>query len=614
MSNHHRWLASLGIVLAVIPLSVSAQRGRGGRGGSSDAPAEVGIPVLNADVQNACGSCHASDDKKMMSRISYRRASPENWELTIRRMVSLNNANLSPEMARKVIKDLADNHGLAPEEALPAAFEAERRLVDFTYPDKETTDACSMCHSLGRVISERRTSEEWALLLAMHRGYYPEASAFRAGRGGGGGGAPADGGGQGAVPAPNPPAGQGNAPAAAGGRGGAAVGGRGGAAPGGRGAAQMAPADRALNHLVQTFPLQSPEWASWSAAMRSPKLAGRWAFSGYQPGKGPVYGQVTIADQPGTPDGFLTESRLVYAATGQSETRKSRGLVYTGFQWRGRSADATSEQNTWREVAFIDRGWSEITGRWFTGAYDEIGMDVTLRRVATDPVVLGTNVASLKQSSTGRSVRIYGANFPQRVLPTDIDFGQGVKVARVTSVTRDIVTVDVDVAADARVGPRNLWVAGASKTAALVVYDKIDGIKVLPEWGMARTGGVVVPMQMQQFEAVAVNYGADGKANTKDDLNLGAVPAAWALEEYPATFKDDDVKFVGELNSSGLFVPNFDRPNPQRPGNRNNVGDVWVVASYTPEGSTTAMHARAALLVTVPVYLNWEPKQIGLER
>src|SRR6185503_19079732 len=258
----------------------SAQRGGGGRGASNTGPAEVGIPVLSADVQSACGACHVSDDKHMMSRISYRRATPENWELTIRRMMSLNNANLSPEMARKVIKDLADNHGLAPEEALPAAFEAERRLIDFTYPDKETTDACSMCHSLGRVISERRTSEEWALLLAMHRGYYPEASAFRTGRGGAGGGAPADGGPPSPVPTPNPPAGQGSAPP--GERGGAAAAGGRGGAPGGRGgAAQMAPADRALPHLVQTFPLQTPEWASWSASMRSPKLAGRWAFSGY---------------------------------------------------------------------------------------------------------------------------------------------------------------------------------------------------------------------------------------------------------------------------------------------------------------------------------------------
>jgi len=599
------WMgAVLGTILVALPLSVAAQRGGRGGGAANAAPPEVGIPVLSPDVQNACGACHAIDDKKMMSRISYRRATPENWELTIRRMVSLNNATLTQEMARKVVKDLADNHGLAPEEALPAAFEAERRLVDFDYPDKNTTDACSMCHSLGRVISERRTSEEWGLLISMHRGYYPEASAFRAGRGGGGAAA-AEGGG--AAPAANAAGGQDGAPAAAGG-------GRGGPAAGGRGGAAMAPADRALGHLVQTYPLQSPEWTSWSASMRSPRLAGRWALSGYQPGRGPVYGEVTISDQPGTPDGFLTESRLTYAQTGQTETRKSRGIVYTGFQWRGRSADATTEENTWREVAFIDRNWSEITGRWFTGAFDEIGMDVTLRRVANDPVVLGTNVPSLKQSSTGRSVRIYGANFPQRVLPADIDFGQGVKVARVTSVTRNMLTVDVDVAADARVGPRDLWVAGTAKTAALVVYDKIDGIKVLPAWGMARTGGAVAPKQLQQFETVAVNYGADGKADTKDDLNLGAVAATWALEEYPATVKDDDVKWVGELNSSGLFVPNLDGPNPARPGNKDNVGDVWVVATFTPEGSTKPLHARAELLVTVPVYMNWEPKQIGLGR
>src|SRR5207245_11684796 len=69
---------------------------------------------------------------------------------------------------------LADNHGLEPEDARPAAFEAERKMVDYTYTaDKETADICTRCHSMGRVISERRTTEEWSLLLAMHRGYYP---------------------------------------------------------------------------------------------------------------------------------------------------------------------------------------------------------------------------------------------------------------------------------------------------------------------------------------------------------------------------------------------------------------------------------------------------------
>ena len=53
-------------------------------------------------------------------------------------------------------------------------FEAEHRLVEYVYTaDKDTADTCSSCHSMGRVLSERRTKQEWELLLAMHRGYYP---------------------------------------------------------------------------------------------------------------------------------------------------------------------------------------------------------------------------------------------------------------------------------------------------------------------------------------------------------------------------------------------------------------------------------------------------------
>jgi quinohemoprotein amine dehydrogenase len=570
------------IVLFVAAFSMPALAQRGGRGGSPSAAAsapEPGIPVFSEDVQQACGTCHALDDKKMMSRISYRRASPENWELTVRRMIALNGLDLSPEQARRIIKDLADNHGLAPEEARPAAFEAERRLIDWTYTaDRTTTDVCSRCHSMGRVISERRTSEEWSLLLAMHRGYYPgvdSSGGFRRGaRGGGGGGAGA------------------TAP---------------GAAPDNR-----QPMDIAHDHLAKTFPLQTPEWSAWSAAMRSPKLVGRWALSGYQIGRGAIYGEVRITEQPGAPDSFLTEARLVYAKTGTTETRRSRGIVYTGFQWRGRSADATTEENTWREVAFIDRDWNQIDGRWFTGAYDEIGIDVTLRRVSADPVVLGTNITSIKRSTTGRTVQLFGANLPARLTVADVDFGQGVKVTRIVSATPTMATVDVDVAADARVGPRDLWLSGATKTSALTIFDKVDGIKIVPDWGMARVGGVVFPKQLQQFEARAVSYGPDGKPDTKDDLDLGAIDGSWSLDEYPATFKDDDVKFVGELSAGGLFIPNVDGPNPQRSGNRNNVGDVWVVASYTPDGTKAALKARAHLLVTEPLYLNWEPKQMGL--
>ena len=78
-----------------------------------------GFPVRSDLVRAKCGSCHRSDDKMRMSRISYRRATPENWERTIKRMVTLNHVNLEPADARNILKYLADHQGLAPDEARP---------------------------------------------------------------------------------------------------------------------------------------------------------------------------------------------------------------------------------------------------------------------------------------------------------------------------------------------------------------------------------------------------------------------------------------------------------------------------------------------------------------
>jgi quinohemoprotein amine dehydrogenase len=550
--------------------------------------ADEGIPVTDAEVVKACGSCHVRDDKQRMTRISFRRATPENWELTIRRMISLNKAQIPPEVARRVIKSLSDSHGLAPEEARPIMFDAERRQVDFTYSaDMETNDLCRRCHSIGRVLSERRTRDEWNGLIAMHRYYYPgidgSSGGFR--RGG--------------------PPGAGR---------GAAATDRGRAGDTGRGSENQQPVDRALSRFITDFPLISQEWTAWSAAMRTPRLAGRWALAGYEIGKGPVYGQVTISDRPDMADSFLTEGRFVYSKGGQTVTRRSRAIVYTGFQWRGRSADTPDDPGTWREVAFIERNGQEIKGRWFTGGHNETGIDITLRRVSNDPLVSGTDSASLRTSSSAQRVRIYGANLPERIAAADIDFGQGIRVSRVISASPEMIAIDVDVAADARVGPRDLSLAGSTRPAAIVVYNRMDAIRVTPQAGMARLGGVTFPIRMEQFEARGVSNGPDEKPGTPDDLDLGPVDVRWSLEEYPATFKDDDVKFVGEIGPSGLFVPNVEGPNPKRSGNRNNVGDVWVVASYTPEGAEPAakpMRARAHLLVTVPVYMDWDSREVG---
>ena len=138
------------------------------------------------------------------------------------------------------------------------------------------------------MLSERRTKDEWNGLIAMHRYYYPgvdgASGGFRRGGGPGGGG----------------------------GGGGRTTGERPGG-DGGRGGENQQPVDLALNHLVGAFPLVSQEWTTWSAAMRTPRLAGRWALSGYEIGKGPVYGQVAISERPDAADSFLTDGGFTYA-------------------------------------------------------------------------------------------------------------------------------------------------------------------------------------------------------------------------------------------------------------------------------------------------------------
>lgn len=534
---------------------------------AEDPQKDEGTPILNDAVVRNCGLCHTPDDKKRMSRLSYRRTTPEGWEETIKRMVSLNSLSVSPEDAREVLRYLSNTLGLAPDEAKPAAFELERRLVDAQYDDKQTEETCNRCHSIGRVMLQRRTKQEWTLLVAMHRGYYPwtDFQAFRR-------------------PASTP------------------------LEPGPDGAPpdRRQPFERAIDQLATAYPLRTAAWSAWSANVRPPRLQGRWALSGYQPGRGPVYGEVQIAPAGSAGDEFTTEIHFTYAQTGKSVTRTGKSIVYTGYQWRGRSLETGVAESALREVMFVDRDWTRMSGRWFSGAYHETGIDMTLRRIGGDPIVLGAWPMALRTGAGAQAVRIFGARFPDAVSARDIDLGEGVTVTRVASATPSEIQLDVDVAAGARSGGRDLFVAGASSAAAVAVYDRIDLIKVTPQAGMARVGGAKLPRGYQQFEATAYTNGADGKPATADDVSLGLVDATWSIEEFAATFADDDKDFVGTIDQTGLFTPNDDGPNPKRHNQANNVGDVWVVATLKADPKTglpNTIRGRAHLLVTVPLYL-----------
>src|SRR5260370_13806862 len=122
---------------------------------------EKGIPVTEPLVIAKCGSCHARDERGNMERISWARATPESWQSALKQMSLLNGVSLTPPEARSMVKYLSMNHGLAPEEAKPVMYDAERRIYEeITIPNDNLRNTCARCHAFARLLSWRRASDD----------------------------------------------------------------------------------------------------------------------------------------------------------------------------------------------------------------------------------------------------------------------------------------------------------------------------------------------------------------------------------------------------------------------------------------------------------------------
>lgn len=563
-----------------------------------------GIAIDHQLTINKCGGCHQRDGKGMMRRLSYMRTTPEVWEEAIKRMMRLNGVALKPDEARQILKYLSANNGLAPEEAKPIFWEAEHRLFrdqSDKIPSPALQHTCNYCHTIGRVLGQRRTKDDYDKLIAMHLGLFPGSeNTLRPRRPSG--------------PQPEAPAAYVPSvvgfPAIASGPPPTANPVR---------ADGRTPGDVAVEYLAKEQPLLTPEWAAWKSVMRAPKLAGQWMLIGYQQGRGRVFGTVTI--EPGAaPDEFVTKTELEYATTRATLSRTGKSIVYTGYSWRGRStgpksnsADPGTDPSEWREAMMVSRDGNSIEGRFYWGGYQEFGIDARLTRVGTQPMLAGASVFSLQSPST-TEVRVYGANLPADVKASDFDFGSGISAKQVIAKTPSMVTLSVEVAPKVPSGVRDLALKSASAERVFTVYDQVSYIKVTPDASMGRLGGVVAPKQFAQFEAIAFSAGADGKPNTVDDVPIGPVPARWTMEEFLSTPDDDDIKFVGSVNDSGLFTPNIEGPNPARKKQSNNYptnnwGDIWISATYGTGSS--ALKARSYLVVTIPVYVKYDQPEVS---
>ena len=208
-------------------------------------------------------------------------------------------------------------------------------------------------------------------------------------------------------------------------------------------------------------------------------------------------------------------------------------------------------------------------------------MDVTMRRATSAPMLIGVDKPSLKAGATDATMRIYGD-----ALPSQPDR------ERCGSWARGQGNQDHRPATWRRYRKRQRKPGRGPRKAHGRSEERNPSRRLcrlrshrLPESNANHIdrppGGSPHPKGYVQFETVAFNNGPDGKPNTDDDIDLGPVPATYKMEEFVASYGDDDTDFVGAVDDkTGLFTPASDGPDPKRKSMRNNYGDVWITATY----------------------------------
>ncbi|MGE0821024.1 MAG: quinohemoprotein amine dehydrogenase subunit alpha [Candidatus Binatia bacterium] len=501
-----------------------------------------------------CVACHAPKDDAV-DVVTMQRKTPEGWEMTLVRMMRMHGAQLQPDEVRLLVKYLSDHYGLAPVEVEPFSYMVEKRNAKVVQHDipKFMQAACTQCHSYERIALQRRTAESWEHLPDTKLALFANTENVTASSG----------------------------------------------------LLQdywfEETKKTVVPYLAKQFPFVTEAWTAWQAKP-TPDYAGNWKIVGHDPGEGGDYvGHITLTALGD--DRYEGDLTLEFS-DGRKTTGKTTGLVYTGFQWRG--ARQIADGKSQREILFASEDGSSLRGRRIVTPVGDLGMDETWYRNDKEARVLAIAPVSVR-SGEKRTVRIFGMNLPTAIEPTAIDFSAGVTVQSVRQENVDVVLAEVTVANEAQVGVREVRLQGANGTVSLTVYDVVDYIRLVPEMGFARPGGVNVPKVHQQFEAFAYHNGPDGKKGTRDDIKLHRVSLVkWNVNEYVKRLNDDDVQFVGTVDAHGLFVPAKDGPNPQRHMMDHNVGDVWVEGWYRPDGAKRPMGARAYLLV-MPEKFNFQP-------
>ena len=287
------------------------------------------VPVSASQemLEQNCLGCHVPEDEGL-SRINGQRKTPEGWQMTIRRMETVHGIRVGNQeipIARSsgaLVKYLADTQGLAPSEAAPYRYLIEQRLNHVEdFPDEEKF-MCGRCHSSGRFALQRRTQQEWDLLVHFHLGQFPTIEYQMFGRD--------------------------------------------------REWVDMVFAET-VPLLAEKYPFKSEAWDNWQSSDK-PDLNGTWVFGGHMAGKG--YAHFVMTTTGGEGDEYAVSLEGSYA-NGDPISGSGSAIVYTGYEWRG-SFDLNGTPMRMMLAATADGG--AMTGRMHHKGQALIGMDVNAVR------------------------------------------------------------------------------------------------------------------------------------------------------------------------------------------------------------------------------------------
>jgi quinohemoprotein amine dehydrogenase len=356
--------------------------------------------------------------------------------------------------------------------------------------------------------------------------------------------------------------------------------------------------------LAKMFPMESQAWSDWMADRKNPDLTGRWKVAGYQPGFG--YYEGAYAFKPNAKKGadeYLIEKEVRYE-NGISLKWVGEGTLYGTYHLRYELAP-TPLTGRIEGIFDLDDAVMGLNGKWYTVVQDSntYGNEAFYKEGGA-PRVIAVCPRSVRASGTAQTLTAIGVNLPAKVSAADINCSDpNVKVTKARKEGASQIVLEVVASSGAAAGPVSLTIKDVVCEQPVIVFDKIDGIRIFPALGRARVScGAAYPPHGVQFVARAVHFGKDGKPETEDDLILEPVDVKWWLEEEVTRENDDDLQYLDTSIMNGLYTPiTTYAPIEQRFQRREGVGLIAVGASFEDGGKVHK--GRSLLAVTEPDFV-----------